>query len=424
MLSQFKFNKIARISIALISITIPFWMVFNNIAIIFATVISIVNLVLFNKEQRRWVSIFNGYIFLFVLMTVSLFYTENLKLGFIRLEQRSFFVLMPFISFSLSNIIDKKMIYMVMKYFVWAVIIASLIFVINATINTFHYASLNPFNEINGNFFSYIKFTQIIEDTHPIYFGTYVLFSIFVIGNDYFEDDQIFTIRKSIRLFLVLYLIIISLLLNSFLLTGLLFLLLFYFFYKLLKDDKLSRISKFCLICFVISITVVSSSFVINKFKGVALKEDILSRDFSGDKFTAVKARTAKIYSSVDLISENFWFGVGVGDEIDELMKYYEKNNFSYGVKRRFNSHNQYLTESISTGILGMLGLLACFFIIFRRGVNSENNYLLLIGLIYFCFCLTESALVRNKGIVFFLFFTCILFPINKKGNIKTKIFI
>lgn len=158
-----------------------------------------------------------------------------------------------------------------------------------------------------------------------------------------------------------------------------------------------------------------SSSFVYNKFKGLDLKNDLISRDFSGTQFTAVKARVAKTYCSIDLISDNFWLGVGPGDEKSELLLYFTKNNFNHGVEKSFNSHNQYITEFIYTGVFGFISLLTLFLIVFKRGILKNNNYLIIIGIIYFIFNLTESGLVRNKGICFFVFFSCLLFNLKEK---------
>lgn len=418
-ISQARFNKVLELGLIMISVTVPFWMLFNNIAIIFTFFLSICNLIFYRNDIRKWLRLYNVYLFLFALMLIALMYTTNLEMGLVRLEQRLVFVIIPIICFSLSPIINRILVMKILKYFVWSTILATLVFVINAMLNTWHYASLNPFNEVNGNFFSYMLFTDIIEETHPIYFGTYVLFSIFIFITDFFKSDKILKISKPFRLILVLYLIFITFLLNSFLLSGLIVLLFIYIFVLLIKDASLNKFLKLALFVVALLTIAASSHFVIDKLNGLSIREDVKVEDFSGSSFTALKARVAKVYSSVELISNNFWLGVGPGDERDELMKYYEKNQFYHGIERKFNSHNQFLSEFISTGVFGALGILCLFFIIIKRGILTNNRYLISIGIIYFCFCLTESALLRNKGIIFLVYFSCLLFTIEKKYSPK-----
>ena len=403
------FKNIANGVFLGMGITIPFWMLLNNIAIILSLLSCSAYFFLY-KNNRVWYSIYSAFAFLYLLMVLALLYTDNYKIGFQKLEQRLTFIVVPFVCFVFTKFITKDLIKMVLRGFVYSTLLAIVIFLFTAIKKTFYFASVNPFNEVNGNFFSYMEFTKVIEDTHPIYFGTYVLFSIFILGNDYFEKERILKIYPIIRFSFLLFLTVIIFLLNSFLLAGLFVVVFLYFFTVLIRSSNFSLFKKGFISCVFLSTMLLSSPFVYNKFKGINLKEDLTSRDFSGSQFTAVKARFAKFYCSIDLISNNFWIGVSPGDENTELMKYYKKNGFNHGVVKKFNSHNQYLTEFIYTGIFGFAGLIILFFILYKKGFKDKNHYLIAISTIFLVFNLTESALVRNKGIVFFVFFSCLLF--------------
>ena len=404
-----KYEKVVDFLFITIGVTIPFWMLANNIAIILTLVTAIVYSATNRMSVKKWEPLYTPLILLFALMVIALLYTNNLERGFKKLEHRIVFLVIPIICYLFSGFINKKLVFKILKWYVLSILLASLIFYSTAILRTLYYASPNPFNEVNGNFFSYMELTKIIEDTHPIYFGTQVLFVLFIIGYDAIESKGILKITIAFKLMLILYLTVLLFFLNSFLLTGLFLIMIVYFGFLLKKHTKFKL---FIAALLLVSISL-SSLFVVDKLNGIDIKNDITSRDFSGSDFTAVRARVAKYYCSIDLISNNFWTGVSPGDEIDELMKYYEKNNFIHGKTQKFNSHNQYLTEFIYTGVFGFLVLVSLFFVIFKKGLVSHNKLLIAIGFIYLCFNLTESALVRNKGIIFFVFFTCLLVNVN-----------
>ena len=181
------------------------------------------------------------------------------------------------------------------------------------------------------------------------------------------------------------------------------------FEYKSAVKLELKHINKRKIIIwlFILSFTVYfSSNFLSEKIKGVHIINDLTTTNFSGQKFTALKARKAKAYCSIDLIKNNFWTGVGIGDGPSELLKYYKKNGFMHGVERKFNSHNQFLTTFIYLGIFGFLLLVFIISFLFYKYIKNGNIYLLSFLIITFCFFMTESVLEREKGIVFFAYFS------------------
>lgn len=122
---------------------------------------------------------------------------------------------------------------------------------------------------------------------------------------------------------------------------------------------------------------------------------------------------------SIELIKENPLFGVGTGDGIDELEKCYKRNDYTsllYWEGVRFNAHNQFLETTIELGIVGLLFLVALFFVCLRNALSNENRLFLLFILIFAVCCLTESFLERQKGIVFFAFFSSFLCVAKPEG--------
>jgi O-antigen ligase len=119
--------------------------------------------------------------------------------------------------------------------------------------------------------------------------------------------------------------------------------------------------------------------------------------------------------SSVHLIKENFWFGVGTGDVTDELVKDYSNNSFNIGIKKRYNAHNQYLQVWLAYGLVGFSLFTLSFAMYWQMAIKNFDVIYLIFLLIMTIVFLTESYLQTQSGVVFFAFFNTLLFSVNNK---------
>lgn len=123
---------------------------------------------------------------------------------------------------------------------------------------------------------------------------------------------------------------------------------------------------------------------------------------------TSFESTTARILmwdTAYDLISENFWFGVGTGDVKDELQKRNYEKGFTGVADKNFNSHNQFLNSHVAIGFFGVLFLLLSFLtpILFTKG----NYKYMIIGVVVILFLslIPEAFLETQAGIVPVAFF-------------------
>ena len=106
--------------------------------------------------------------------------------------------------------------------------------------------------------------------------------------------------------------------------------------------------------------------------------------------------------ASTQLISSNPFLGFGTGDAKDALVEQYSKNNFELGVQERFNAHNQYFQAWLSTGILGLLSLLAGLLMPLYLSIK-RRAWLYTLLLVFFALSLlAESMLESQMGLVFY----------------------
>ncbi|MDC6350611.1 O-antigen ligase family protein [Zeaxanthinibacter sp. PT1] len=121
--------------------------------------------------------------------------------------------------------------------------------------------------------------------------------------------------------------------------------------------------------------------------------------------------------ASLDLISENPFFGYGVGNAQAALNQKYIEKEYRFPLRDELNSHNQFFQTWIENGIFGLFLLVAIFLMLFKRAYSytGTDKYLALaIVLIFFINALFESILNRFSGISFFAFLSSLIFATRK----------
>ena len=401
-------EKIFVTVLCLFCLSFSFGVAANNV--MFITLIGITLLYFSLKTIRNNIYyslitlLFGSY---FLINLLSLIYSSNIEYGLKLVFRLSPFLIFPIVIYNFSDLFNRKLINKALNYFVLGVVLSLLVCLLYNGYRSYIWGAFNPLNESNGNFFSYFNLTELL-DIHPIYYGCYTLLSISYLLIRLIFDRSIDLIKQILFSLLVLFLIVNTILLNSFMLIIILGLLIIGFgIYCLINKIGIK---------FIIGIVLLStyptykaSYFLQEKFKGIDISNDFNTTDYSGDNFTAIKARKAKASLSIKLIRENVLFGTGIGDSKQKLQKTYLENGFEHGVKNNFNSHNQYLTTFIALGVIGFAILILSVIIMYYEAILFKNPYLFCFVVIVSFFMLTESILERQVGVMFFSFFSILL---------------
>lgn len=96
--------------------------------------------------------------------------------------------------------------------------------------------------------------------------------------------------------------------------------------------------------------------------------------------------------------------GYGAGDYRSQLTDTYSDDDFTAGVHAEFNAHNQYLESLLSTGIPGLVTLLAMLGMPVLLAVIRRSRYLWIVAVLTFIIAfnlLFESMLERQMGLLF-----------------------
>jgi hypothetical protein len=111
------------------------------------------------------------------------------------------------------------------------------------------------------------------------------------------------------------------------------------------------------------------------------------------------------------LIKNNLWFGVGIGDEQDELDAQFKKDHSQLPEPLKLNVHNQFLTYTLEFGIMGLIFIILAIFA--PPAISKKyNSYLFSTFLIISILSMFSIDLLeKHAGISFFsLFYSIFLF--------------
>ncbi len=315
----------------------------------------------------------------FVIMALSLVYTDNISDG-VDLVQRSLSLLLfPIIFLFVKE--DASTVKKLFDFLLFGLIVS---FVINFSI-----AFYDSITTIKGDFNSIrdvitSKWNNFIGDEfskliNPSYLSLYIL----LVLSYYLKKTLVTKLRTVIVFLLFLYLFLLASRAAYLILLVMSVLLIFTI------KDKTNKYTMCIVFCMGLVIFA-------NNPRAFGFYENMMEYDNS----TSEKLRVLTWNASIKLIKEAPLLGYGVGDANDILIKKYKELGYLYNYKNRYNAHNQFFQTLLQTGIFGFGVLLSIFILLatrMRRSSNEFSVFLILVTSLLF-----ESMLVRFNGIVFF----------------------
>jgi O-antigen ligase len=111
--------------------------------------------------------------------------------------------------------------------------------------------------------------------------------------------------------------------------------------------------------------------------------------------------------------SSNTLIGNGIGDVPSVLQQCYDVQYPE--LEKYYNTHNQYFSILLGTGLIGLLSFLLFFMYLFVNALKNKNNFLLVLVLFYLYIFNFENIIERKYGILLLLFFLFFVFNIFTK---------
>ncbi len=350
---------------------------------------------------------------LYLLYVIGMSYSSNLSFGAKVLETKLSLLILPLIYAAYINLTREK-INTYLKLFVYGCITYALICLSYATYAYYKPLYIDLLNGFSFNFgANYFFYSYLSLFFHPSYTAMYSVFALSII---------VISIQKKhiiVNLKIVLSIIVLTvfiLLLSSKAGWVGLFLLGFYSIIILIIRKKWIQI-----FYFTIPITILFLVFNVYYTPNVSqrlpqvenIKKAITEKDENNTKVTtSADGNASRIFiwkASYDLFLENFLLGTGTGDSKEKLLEKYLEREMTTEYNNQLNSHNQYLTTSISLGIVGLLiflfGLLYTFIKALKRQKLIIASFIVLISINF----LFESMFETQAGLVFYAFINTML---------------
>lgn len=138
--------------------------------------------------------------------------------------------------------------------------------------------------------------------------------------------------------------------------------------------------------------------------------EELLHPRTDPDKY--VQSTGMRIWAwraTENLVDENTWTGVGVGDIRDDLNYQYRIMGIPRLADKHLDTHQQFFQTWATVGIFGLLLLVVLFLWLLVLAWRRNNYLLLYLTLLFIVFGITESMFERQAGVLFFTFVSGVL---------------
>jgi len=225
--------------------------------------------------------------------------------------------------------------------------------------------------------------------------------------------DRIFSITSS---FFAILSIVLSGNRGSILLLFVLGVFYLYFVLRKFYSNK-SRSKIFPLIIFSVLVILIANQPIVKS--GVSRVSDTIESWMSGNKVMSSSGIRLLLWQGgISAFQDSPIFGVGYRNA-NKVVATYVEPEFSNVVKRYSHLHNEYITNLVSAGLLGLFSLLLLLLLplkIYIKNLKEDNKFLLsfmgvILVLSYIGFGFTHIAFGEEHVNAVFVFFTAIILP-------------
>jgi len=355
--------------------------------IIIVSIPSLKNLKLFKSKLLVVNTLF------FFVMVISLSYSSDIDFGSTRILVFLPLLIMPVsfyvIKVKLISITEKQL-----HLFYFSFFIATILFLVSVFLH----------NYING----YLTRTIFIHypyrmdvgygdySMHSIYMSLYVgiaiIFSVPLIEKTKNKKRQILIITGTFFLLLIL----LMLARKSIIITTFLIFTFYYFKQKSrLKNNFIIGFGLILVLLAVYSLEPLNQRFL-------EFLNSILGKN--NGLFGSTTMRIEIYNCAFESIIKQPLFGFGIGDVKNTLEQcFIENKNIFEG--KYFNSHNQYLSSWLASGIFGLISLITMLFFNLKIALCNKNFESTAIILLFIIVMFTENILERQDGVMLVAFF-------------------
>lgn len=355
--------------------------------------------------------VIQAFVLYFILHALWVIGSENLENALFQLR-KNIILLSPILFYP---IVKKEYIEKIFLYFVIVIFFSSII----SIMMYFDFIQIN--NTISG------------ESIPFLYKSDYGFFLLIAIGYSFYNISYIKKELLVKKMFFQFSIIILSF--NIFIIGSRTFMLIYIFAIGFL----IISVYRKYIFKAIISIIVIINILLVVYFNNIEIKNQLdeiyngLKKSYYEKEYTnSSGVRSGLIEYSIPVIKDNFLFGVGTGDHIDEVKKEIQKSpdyeiekdgKYKYLLKSiniGFSSflHNTYIQTLVQFGILGFIIWLNMFYQIIKieKSVNLHKKLTNYIVIMYLLICIAGAELMyQNLGKMLLLIFSLLIYNKNDK---------
>jgi len=361
-------------------------------------------------SRRVLILLFSLFVLYYIWQAVGIIYTTDVKMGLSNLFGRLSLLLFPLVLFYPGAIIKIKI-----KVLIRIFAASTVLFMVFC----FIYALFRSVNISAGHWIfnphlpeypwlNYFYGSDLTINQHPSYIAMYVLLSVFICFESWFDFALKFKYRIT-WLVLGLFLLITQYFLSS--RAGILISLLLVPFYFIIKFRELGK-SKLAWIGIILIgialLPVILKNQRVDYLYGKIFNQQVGYQRKEDPRFLIWE-------SALKVSKKNLLFGVGIGDVRTELSREYIVMGQDDMAKERLNAHNQFLEVLLENGIIGLILFISVFFCMAYIGISDRNLLYGIFIIMIFMFFQFESILYRLAGVSFFSLFSFLLIFIDDK---------
>ncbi len=357
--------------------------------------------------RHYWWALLLGGGYLFYLLAVPLTPPHYRHAVLSLCERKVSYLLLPFV-FAIMAPGLRRLVIGHMMYFVYGCIIA-------CVLGNLDFAYHHFIVEAGANALSHVHYRMIFErftGIHPTYMSIYLCFAICITSMYAVAKKPLQRLLKFSIIYVLLVFMLALFAKSPLLALGIIALHALYM--------QRHSLRKFGWVFLSLGGVVAGAFAFIPFFRQRATEMLGLFDTGSTENITQNSVHIRKLIWSTDTgMLRHYWLtGTGPGRMLDLLHQRY----FFHSIYRGywvgyFDPHNQYFSDWLSFGIIGIIALVVALFIHFRQAVRSKNSLYLYLLIILALSFFTETMLARQQGVVFYGVFTSLFFFASAKKD-------
>ena len=383
----------------------------------------------------------------FFLLMLTLFYSSDFDLGVKRLIRNIHVVIFPFVFLYIFPSLSKKRFSILSNLFLFAHIFLVFFLLIKCfdgidkvgfrgkdgqwVYNVSDQGFLELLKEFSKMSFArsryFINENQITTFfIHKAYLSLGFAWCFFLSINEVFSKNSV---RKKI-IYTTLAIFFLCAIIYFTSIPNILALLILLPLFIILKLDGFKKKLVFIAVCFLGIFSVLQIQPVKDKVFGdrrlltdINEARNLITSIVKGSEVENTNVRFNVWSCSYKNIKDNFWLGIGVGDEENVLIECYKSNGCDYCVEYELNTHNYYASILLSGGFFALILFIGMFLYIIYIGFKTKNILLVIFILLFGINLISENMLSRINGVLFYSIMLGILLSRSFITRSKTTVF-